>query len=424
VSTNYTQPLAIDPSNNVWTSDTGNSALVRIAATSGPGVASTGTNYGISTGGTTMTGNSTMTIDGNGVVYQTIVGATNPTYNATFGTANNTGVAVLVPAITGGVLTAASGSSVQKLSGNTNKGSAISNFNTSGTNNYGGLAYVGTGTTTCSASDTAGLNTFFSQSQTITGSGSNTTTTVGEPTPIGIVTNSLGFKTPCTTGTAATPTTATQTYNGSSYTIPAMDAPLGMAVDASDNIWTINDPGVVASGYPEFWVTQLVPTYSVSPTTGALSASYAANLYTAPFLSGTSGGATLTFNPNVPNGLAVDGNGNVFFASAGSGTIAAVNQAGTFLNPTTPTIQAVTSGSNSSTWTCAGFCGGLEYADNGNKRTKGNGFAGMAIDLAGNVWGGQASTGAHNITVIVGVAAPPVLPISLAVRNHALGTKP
>jgi hypothetical protein len=181
---------------------------------------------------------------------------------------------------------------------------------------------------------------------------------------------------------------------------------------------------VLASGFPEYWVTELVPTYAQSGS-GALSATYSANLYTAPFLSGTSGGATSSVVPAAPNAAAIDGNGSIFFASSSAyGMAFGVNQSGTFLNPTTPVNATLTSGSNTYTWICGGFCGGETYANYGSRRGQGNGFASIAIDLAGNVWGGQSVSNSDYVTIIVGVAAPPVLPTSLALKNGTLGTKP
>jgi hypothetical protein len=422
IGTNFTQPLTIDPSNNVWTEDTANSALVRIAATSGPGAASTGTNYGISTGSATQSGTATLASDGTGNIYLSLGGpASGSAYNAAFGTANDKGLAVLVPSITGGVLTAGAGSSVQPLGNNVNKGIAVTNYNSG--SKYGGLVYVSTTVGVCSSSN-GSIDTFFGEAQTI----GTTTTTTGSPTPIGAVVNSVGsYKASgCTTATPVTPTTAAQTYQGTTYpTIPAMDVITGLGVDSSDNLWAVNDASVVASGFPEFWISEMVPTYTADPTSGALSASYTANIYTAPFLSGTSNGATLTFQPGTANTVQVDGNSNVWIASsAGTGTFAAVSQTGTFLNPTTPFSAALTNGVSTDNWVCSGFCGGLTYANYAARRGQNGGFAGFAIDLAGNVWAGQSSTGADNVTIIVGVAAPPVLPLSLAAKNGTLGTRP
>jgi hypothetical protein len=417
--TNFTLPIVIDPSNNAWTLDTGNGNLVRIAATSGAGVASTGTNYGISVGTLGSNPTTVMASDGNGNIFLSLGGST---YSSTFGANGNQGLGVLVPSITGGVLTAGTGTTVAKLANNTNKGIAITNSN-SGSTTYGGLVYVSTTNTSCSSTDSAALNTLFSEGQTI----DTTTTTPGEPTPIGLVVNSAGYKASgCTTATPATPTAASQMYGGSTYTtIPAMDTPVGMAADSSGDIWLASDPSsVLASGFPQYWVTELVPSYVVNGTTGALSASYSANLYTAPFLSGTSGGATLTTNPSIAGGAAIDGNGNVWFASSSNGVAFAVSQSGTFLNPTTPFITSVTNGTTTDNIVCGGFCGGDVYADYSVRRGVSGGFAGIAVDLAGNVWGGYSGTGANSVSVIVGVAAPPVLPTSLALKNGTLGTKP
>jgi hypothetical protein len=418
--TNFTLPLVIDPSNNAWTLDAGNNNLVRIAATSGVGVASVGTNYGIGVGTLITNPTTVMASDGNGDIYLSLGGAT---YSSTFGANGNFGLGVLVPSITGGVLTAGTGTTVAKLSANGNKGIALTNDN-SGSTTYGGLLYVGSTGTACSSTDSASLNTFFSEAQSI----GTTTTAPGQTTPIGQVVNSLGYKASgCTTATPATPTTASQTYNGTAYpTIPAMDAPYGMTADNAGNIWVANGPSAaVASGFPQYWVTELVPSYVVNGTTGALSASYVANLYTAPFLSGTSGGATATVNTGATGGAAIDGNGNIWFASSGNnGTSYAISQSGTFLNPTTPVNSSVTNGTTTDPVLCGGFCGGYTYANYNSRRGFSGGFASIAVDLAGNVWGGYASTGANGVSVIVGAAAPPVLPISLAVKNGTLGTKP
>ena len=51
----------------------------------------------------------------------------------------------------------------------------------------------------------------------------------------------------------------------------------------------------------------------------------------------------------------------------------------------------------------------------------------LAIDRSGSVWVanlGTTTTGASTVTELVGVAAPVVTPMSLAIQNNALNQRP
>jgi hypothetical protein len=420
VSSNFFMPLVIDPSNNIWTEDTGNSNLVRIAATSGVGVASTGTDYGISTGTTTLMGNSAMASDANGEIFAGLFGGSGAAFNATFGTNNDKGIALLVPSI-GSTLTAGTGSLVAPSGNTTFKGMAVTQ-SLSGTYGGGGFLYATSTTSLCSSPNSAALNMYFSQAATVTGSTSgSTTTSAGEVTPVNTIVDTGGTS-PCSSVGAKLPT-ASSTYASIAYTVPAMATPVGLGVDSSDNLWVVNQPSAVTvTGYPQYWMTELTPTYTTGATTGALSASYTPQVFTAAFLAGLSGAAN-SYTPNT--GAFVDGSNNVWSLSSSQyGTVAALNAASGFLNNTSTFTATLTSGTNNQTWTCGGFCGGVTYAQYGARRGAGSGFSGAAVDLSGNVWAVQSVSGGNSVTVFVGVAGPTVTPISLAAKNHAFGKKP
>jgi hypothetical protein len=195
---------------------------------------------------------------------------------------------------------------------------------------------------------------------------------------------------------------------------------VGLAVDSSDNLWTVNAPSTApVSGFPQYYVTELTPTYITNPATGALLASYSPTLFTAPIFLGTSGGATATFVPT--KAPAMDGGNNLWINSGTGGAVVAVNAASGVVG--SQTVFTATVGTNA--WSCAGYCGGINSASYGSRR---NGYiggpSGLTVDISGNVWRVGSSSGADQVQVVVGVAVPAVMPLSLAAKNHAFGTRP
>jgi hypothetical protein len=416
---NAKMQIAIDPSNNVWVADTGNYNLVRFSGASAAGTAA-GAGLGVSYG--TSTGSSTnLASDAAGNMYITLAGAT---YSSTFGTSGNKGLGVLVPSVNGTTLSAGTGSTVEPTGNTTFAGIAVTQSSSS-TYGGGGFLYATSTTSYCSAPGGASLNMYFTKAATVTGSNSSTTTTIGQPTPVNAIANSPTSGT-CTTVGSTVPS-ATTTYGGASYTVPAMDAMQGLSVDSSDNLWTVNAPSTVyASGFPQYWASELTPQYVTIPTTGALAAAYSPNVYTASILSGTSNGATLTFQPGMY--MATDGGNNIWIQSAGAlGTVASVSAANGVL-PTAPIIatgfpSGTTSG-YSGDWVCAGYCGGLTNTFYSSRRDSGGAGSGIAVDLSGNVWKIYSNSGADSVQILVGAAVPAVLPLSLAAKNHAFGKRP
>ncbi len=415
VSGNFIMPLTIDPSNNVWTEDSGNSTMVRIAAAGGVGVASAGPNYGISTGATTQTGTAAMASDAAGDIYLTLGGTA---YSATFGASANKGLAVLVPAITGGVLTAGTGSTVAATGNTTFRALAVTQ-SLSGTYGGGGFLYATSTASYCSSPFTTSLNMYFTKAATVSGAGSSTTTAVGQATPVNAIVNAPTSGTCTTVGT--TIPSVTQAYGGTSYSnIPAVDTITGLGVDSSDNLWTLNVPlAAPVSGFPQYYVTELTPTYIANPATGALLASYSPTLFTAPILLGTSGGATATFAPT--QGGVIDGANNFWINSGAGGAVVPVNATSGVLG--NQTVFTATVGTNA--WSCAGYCGGANSASYSSRRNNYIGTpSGLTVDIAGNVWRVGSASGSDQVQVVVGVAVPAVMPLSLAAKNHAFGTRP
>ena len=98
---------------------------------------------------------------------------------------------------------------------------------------------------------------------------------------------------------------------------------------------------------------------------------------------------------NSSQGIAVDGLGNVWVANTGNDSVTELNNSGTVLSPAT------------------GFLGGGM-----------SGPFGVAVDGSGNVWVSNNGSSSNSITEIVGAAAPVVTPLSVAVKNNTLGTRP
>jgi len=96
---------------------------------------------------------------------------------------------------------------------------------------------------------------------------------------------------------------------------------------------------------------------------------------------------------STPVALAIDGNGAVWIANS-IGSVSEFTNAGAATSPAT-----------------------TGYLDTSLSTP-----TGIAIDISGNVW--VSNSGNNSVTKILGAAAPPITPLSVAVHNATLGTRP
>ena len=154
---------------------------------------------------------------------------------------------------------------------------------------------------------------------------------------------------------------------GSPYTGGGLNGPFALAIDSTGGAWVANRTGSSLSRFAS----------TGDPIAG--SPYYGAGL-------------------NAPVALALDGLGNVWLVNSGS------NSVSEFLSSGRPQSGAAGYGSSSMS----------------------NPFR-LAIDRSGSVWVanlGSTTTGASTVTELVGVAAPVVTPMSLAIQNNALNQRP
>ncbi len=178
-----------------------------------------------------------------------------------------------------------------------------------------------------------------------------------------------------------------------------------IAIDGSGNVWASNK---LATGNVEKWSSTgaVIANYNAGPQANSWGiaidssahvwvANNSAKSVTELNNNGTLVGTYTVGGLNTPQGLAVDGLGNVWVINNSANSVTELNNSGAALSPTT------------------GFLGG--------------GLSGtfdVAVDGSGNVWVSNNTTGSNSITEIVGAAAPVVTPISVAVKNNTLGTRP
>jgi hypothetical protein len=212
--------------------------------------------------------------------------------------------------------------------------------------------------------------------------------------------------------------------SGSGYTGGGLGQVRGMSVDAGNNVWIASSTGSSTSSIAKF-TNAGVP---LSGTTG----------YTSTGLSGAwrtandSGGNTWVANngstPSVfklgsdgtnlsgsngftaggvsnPLGIAIDGEGNVW----------ATSDSTSFATGSPVVTSSMVELDNN---------GGLLSGTTGLSLVSTSSLASPVsdgIDSSGNVWVAMSSS---NIVELVGAATPVVTPLSLAVRNNTLGTRP
>jgi hypothetical protein len=170
----------------------------------------------------------------------------------------------------------------------------------------------------------------------------------------------------------------------STFTAPT-GAILGLATDASNNIWMVNPAFLLSSTTPGEVSTNTV-TYAVpTASTGNIATGAAASV------TSTSGAGGL----NNPQYVAVDGSGNAWVSNNGASSISefSISGAGT----SAMAINAL-SGAN-----------GFTHAETNSMIS---GAEGIAIDPSGNVWVANNAATTYYVTVVLGVAQPasPLIP--------------
>jgi hypothetical protein len=186
--------------------------------------------------------------------------------------------------------------------------------------------------------------------------------------------------------------------------------PIGIAVDASGNIWMANGGGSYANPMTavEFNPTTGVPTsHPAGSEVSAIAFDGKGDAWIANY-----GGSSLTVIPGPgvttlgagpytggglggPSSLAIDGAGNVWASNFGSYGVSEFNgTTGAAISPK------------------YGFNLGAASAQSGA----------VAVDSSGNVWVANWSPG--SVSESVGIAAPTINPVVVAAKNNTFGTKP
>jgi hypothetical protein len=183
---------------------------------------------------------------------------------------------------------------------------------------------------------------------------------------------------------ATTPTTNCTSPQATSALAATTGKPLGMAVDANDNLWVVdNANGTVG-------VTYLVTNGAGGIGTGSASSVSA------------TGNAFLA-----PQSVAVDGNNNAWVFNTSGHVFSEVSA--TVGTPTTITNITGTVG--------------ISHDDNTNTEIQTARVG--AIDSSGNIWiSNSVSGGATYLTNVVGLAAPVVTPTAIALKLGRVGQKP
>jgi hypothetical protein len=189
-----------------------------------------------------------------------------------------------------------------------------------------------------------------------------------------------------------------------------------LAFDSTGNLWiphasAIDVAGTGATVTVPYGLVKITPSYGSAFTP----AQFVPNTTFTYF----NGGMSAAFNSRT---AAFDGDSNVWFAPNGGTGFMEYTNGGVVL---TPDANQATNGPGpgyrGSTCTNCKFRGGgaLNYIRDYNaKPTK------PSFDQSGNLWDPIGGTGAASLLVLVGVAAPTVEPMSLGLKNKTLATRP
>ncbi len=148
---------------------------------------------------------------------------------------------------------------------------------------------------------------------------------------------------------------------------------------------------------------------------------------------------------STPYGAAIDGQNRLWMANSGASSIAYLSgsgASGSFVGITNTCLQSpkfIAIDGNNNVWVSNGngLSGNTNYTicefnSNGTLISNSTGFGlhgiaagrGIAIDMSGNVWVTSYATTSFNVTQIVGAAVPVVNPITTAIKNSTMGTRP
>jgi streptogramin lyase len=233
-----------------------------------------------------------------------------------------------------------------------------------------------------------------------------------------------------------------------------MRDPTGLAFDANGNVWVSN----YFTRLSEFYSYGAAESPSAGYTGGGLSASSGVaidptngvwipnktnnnlSLFSLAGVPLSSTGFTGGGLSN-PSAIALDGNGDPWITNNNgtSSSISEFNRSGTAMSGSTgytggglngPVAIAIDGFGN--VWAVNGAGNSLsEFSSTGtamSPATTGysagqlNGPTGITIDFAGSVWISNATN--NSVTQLIGLAAPTVTPLSLAVKNFSVGTRP
>lgn len=361
--------VAVDTANNAWFSDETKNAIFEIKGSDSAGGANAGAGTAVSTpSGADLEG---IVVDGNDNVWaaasgKNVVGVLNGQTTLT----------------TGGTVTSSPFGMAVDLSNQP----AFGNTSDSG---GGSFLY------TLDSGGCSGLVTVDGTS----GTGGSIAMDFTEPTTIGSTNYAAGAATPLNYIVDTSCNNTTNVAVNSSYSTPRvfMSTPYGIAFDHSNNMWIVNASYTsttdTSSGH--YSLTKLAAqNYS---TDVAFTGADAEGNFTFTSISGVTGGL------NAPYYLAMDGAGAAWVGNSAGAGLSAFTNSGTAISPTT------------------GFSGGTCSSCTTTMRQVSS-SRGVAVDGSGNVW--EANTGAHFVTVVVGVATPTVTPLSLGIKNGTLASEP
>jgi streptogramin lyase len=226
-------------------------------------------------------------------------------------------------------------------------------------------------------------------------------TATSYPYSIAIDGNSNVWVSSSATGSLAKLTNSGTQATGSPFSGGGLNDSYGLAVDSSENVWVsdrtshdlteFSPAGVPSSGSP----------YTSSADFG-VAVDHANRIWTATGNGNVAvlnaDGSAVTGSPFSAGGIdqsyaiAFDGAGDAWVASQSSSSVAEISSSGVALTGS------------------SGLNGGIQRA------------LGIAVDGSGDVW--VPNLDGYSVTEFIGVAIPVVTPISLAVKNNQLATRP
>jgi hypothetical protein len=233
------------------------------------------------------------------------------------------------------------------------------------------------------------------------------------------------------------------------FNVAGLTNPVALALDSAGDIFTANTSNNTVTKLNSAGKLAVPITNGNLDSPNAIAIDAAQNVWVANYGSSNSvskftntGTNPLNFTGNMsePSGIAIDRNGNAWVANFNHASVSELSTTGSLLSggsghATSADVSSLAVDGDNTIWTANtdGSIGRLSSSgasispvSTGYISAAATAEVGIALDASGNVWTSDYNYGFGNSSIFeyIGIAAPTVTPLQLAVKNKIIGRRP